>query len=121
MTRPGLTAKQQDAFDAILAHQAEHGLTPTIAELAAALGVSSKSTAVRLILALEERGYIVRMPFRARSIAVIDADALPKRGMTVELRAKLLAYCRSRGEKPADVIADAVALFLDAEDGAVAA
>ena len=40
-------------------------------DIQAYLGLKSRSSAFRLVVQLEERGFVVRVPFRARSIKVV--------------------------------------------------
>lgn len=47
------------------------GVAPTIGEIAQRLGYLSKTHALKLVLGLEERGFIRRMPNRARAIEVV--------------------------------------------------
>lgn len=121
MSLPGLTREMQRAHDAVLAYLATQGRMPSRRELAAALGQKSQSGAQRLIESLVARGYLTRLPRKAFAIALTDAAEVGRIALPLPLAAKLEAYCRLRGDKPADVIADAVALFLDAEEGEVAA
>lgn len=56
----GLTARQADALDCIKRHIGQHGEAPVLTEIAAALGLKSKTSALRLVVGLEERGAIHR-------------------------------------------------------------
>jgi repressor LexA len=47
------------------------GTVPSFGEMAVAMGLSSKSAVHRIVTALEERGFIRRLPNRARAIEVI--------------------------------------------------
>lgn len=67
----GLTTQQSACLRAIAEHQAQHGISPTHDELASALGLASKSGVARLLLALETRGRIQRLPNRSRAITII--------------------------------------------------
>ena len=49
-----------------------NGLSPSFEEMKVAMDLQSKSGVHRLIVALEERGYIRRLPNRARALAVIN-------------------------------------------------
>lgn len=60
----------QELFDAT-------GIAPSYKELARELGVTSRGSVHRLILALEERGYITRLPHRARTIAIRRRVPMP--------------------------------------------
>ena len=71
--RVGLTSRQLDAPTFIEAYAEEHGkITPTFEEIAVAMDLRSRSGVYRLLEGLEERGYIVRMPRRARSIQLVE-------------------------------------------------
>lgn len=50
---------------------AETGITPSFEEMKGALGLASKSGVFRLLSGLEERGFIRRLPNRARAIEVL--------------------------------------------------
>jgi len=67
---PGLTPKQDELLRYLI-HREESGQgTSSYEEMAAALGVVSKSNIHRLVDGLEERGHIRRIPHRARQITV---------------------------------------------------
>jgi repressor LexA len=66
-----LTDMQLRTLRFIEARVGTTGVAPSYSELAKALGVSSKSGVNRLVCALEERGYIRRIPHRARAIEVV--------------------------------------------------
>lgn len=50
-------------------------ITPSFDEMRRALDLGSKSSVHRLVVALEERGRIRRLPNRARSVEVVQAAA----------------------------------------------
>jgi len=66
-----LTTKQKELLVFIHARLQETGVPPSFEEMKAALDLQSKSGVHRLIMALEERGFIRRLPHRARAIEVI--------------------------------------------------
>lgn len=66
----GLTARQRELLSFIRKYLGEHGIVPSFDEMKDALGLSSKSGVHRMIEALVERGYIERMPKRARAITL---------------------------------------------------
>lgn len=66
-----LTRKQHDLLRFIHERMRESGVPPSFDEMKEALDLRSKSGIHRLILALEERGFIRRLPNRARAIEVI--------------------------------------------------
>ncbi|MFN4039766.1 MAG: transcriptional repressor LexA [Erythrobacter sp.] len=74
-----LTAKQHELIRFIQQRLEETGVSPSFEEMKEALDLKSKSGVHRLISALEERGFIRRLPNRARALEVIrqPEDATP--------------------------------------------
>jgi len=71
-----LTRKQHELLTFIQTRLEESGISPSFEEMKEALDLKSKSGVHRLISALEERGFIRRLPNRARALEVIrDSDA----------------------------------------------
>lgn len=66
-----LTRKQQELLFFIQERMKESGIPPSFDEMKDALDLASKSGIHRLITALEERGFIRRLPNRARALEVI--------------------------------------------------
>ena len=66
-----LTRKQLDLLRFIQQRLRESGVPPSFDEMKDALDLKSKSGIHRLITALEERGFLRRLPNRARAIEVI--------------------------------------------------
>jgi repressor LexA len=66
-----LTRKQHELLNFINRRLAEDGVSPSFEEMKEALGLKSKSGIHRLISGLEERGFIRRLPHRARALEVI--------------------------------------------------
>ncbi|MES2271705.1 MAG: transcriptional repressor LexA [Pseudomonadota bacterium] len=66
-----LTPKQQELLTFIHNHLEEGGVSPSFEEMKEALDLRSKSGIHRLINALEERGFIRRLPNRARALEVL--------------------------------------------------
>ena len=66
-----LTRKQLDLLRFIQQRMQECGVPPSFDEMKDALDLRSKSGIHRLIMALEERGFIRRLPNRARALEVI--------------------------------------------------
>ena len=86
-----LTRKQLELLMFVHERLKESGVPPSFDEMKDALDLRSKSGIHRLIKALEERGFIKRLPNRARAIEVIR---LP------ESMQPSLAAARSRGFSP---------------------
>jgi len=66
-----LTRKQQELLLYINRRLGEDGVSPSFDEMKDAVGLKSKSGIHRLITALEERGFIRRLPHRARALEVL--------------------------------------------------
>ncbi len=66
-----LTRKQHELIRFIQARLEESGVSPSFEEMKEALDLKSKSGVHRLISALEERGFIRRLPNRARALEVL--------------------------------------------------
>lgn len=85
-----LTRKQYDLLTFIHDRLQETGVSPSFDEMKAALDLKSKSGIHRLITGLEERGYIRRLPHRARALEVVrlpentEPEKLPIRNRRVE-------------------------------------
>ena len=73
-----LTRKQHDLLTHLIQYVETHNIAPSFEELCRATGLKSKSGIHRLMLALEERGYIARLHHRARAVAILRyADGTP--------------------------------------------
>ena len=66
-----LTAKQRELLLFIDTRLKDDGISPSFDEMREALDLKSKSGVHRLISALEERGFIRRLPNRARALEVM--------------------------------------------------
>ena len=66
-----LTKKQKQLLNYISTFQSRNGVTPSYEEMKDALELRSKSGIHRLILALEERGFLKRLAHKARALEII--------------------------------------------------
>lgn len=66
-----LTRKQRELLQFIQDRLGNTGVSPSFDEMKDALGLKSKSGVHRLITGLEERGFIRRLPHRARALEVM--------------------------------------------------
>lgn len=74
-----LTKKQIELLEFIQKRMARDGVPPSFDEMKVALDLRSKSGIHRLVTALEERGFIRRLPHRARALEILRLpDALAK-------------------------------------------
>ncbi len=79
-----LTEKQSELLRFIHTRLQSNGVPPSFDEMKVALDLKSKSGIHRLIMALEERGFIRRLPNRARALEVLR---LPEQTALKEPRA----------------------------------
>jgi repressor LexA len=86
-----LTVKQKELLMFIHERLKESGVPPSFDEMKEALDLKSKSGIHRLITALEERGFLRRLPHRARAMEIVR---LP------ESMPPPLAAARARGFSP---------------------
>ena len=77
-----LTRKQAELLRFIHERLKEAGVPPSFDEMKDALDLRSKSGIHRLITALEERGFIRRLPNRARAIEVINCRNWSANGLS---------------------------------------
>tara|TARA_Y100000816_G_scaffold290832_1_gene280505 strand:+ start:897 stop:1577 length:681 start_codon:yes stop_codon:yes gene_type:complete len=66
-----LTKKQKELLTYIRNFQSKNGVTPSYEEMKVALNLRSKSGIHRLIIALEERGFVKRLAHKARALEII--------------------------------------------------
>ena len=76
-----LTRKQMDLLEFIHKRMTKDGVPPSFDEMKEALDLRSKSGIHRLITALEERGFIRRLPHRARALEILKLpEAMENKG-----------------------------------------
>ena len=74
-----LTQQQKHMLTVLIDHFNDHDVPPSFEELCTIMDLKSKSGIHRLLSGLEERGYIRRLPNRARAIEVLKyPDGSPK-------------------------------------------
>lgn len=67
-----LTTRQAAALQFIESYQRDHGAaSPSLSEIAAAVGIRAKSGSHRLLEGLIERGFIRKRPHQSRSIEIL--------------------------------------------------
>lgn len=102
-----LTRKQHELIRFIQAKLEETGISPSFEEMKEALDLKSKSGVHRLISALEERGFIRRLPNRARALEVLrqpDNAARPTPAANGNAAAAIVRPAAARPEPANDVI-----------------
>jgi repressor LexA len=99
-----LTSKQRELLLFIHQRIKESGVSPSFDEMKEALDLASKSGIHRLITALEERGFIRRLPHRARALEVLKlpdsaAATAPPRGRS-SFRPSVVAHRAASADVP---------------------
>jgi len=105
-----LTRKQHELLLYIAQQVSRDGVSPSFDEMKEALGLRSKSGIHRLVTALVERGFIKRIPNRARALEVVrlpEAEAYGERGKP----ARTLLRALRRRLDPADAIENELPLY----------
>lgn len=72
--REPLTPRQREALEFIAANAFLYG--PTIREIAAGLGIRNHNAAARHVAELERKGWVRRLPRKARAIEVVPEAQL---------------------------------------------
>lgn len=79
MTRPTApTARQTELMVCLRDYRHRHGISPTMIELGAMLGIS-KEAVFEHVANLERRGFLTRTKHAARSITIAESVELPPR------------------------------------------
>ncbi len=100
-----LTRKQHELICFIEDRLNNSGISPSFEEMKEALGLKSKSGVHRLISALEERGFLRRLPNRARALEVVRA---PERGEELAAVAPSNVIAMPRVSNPLPTVANDV-------------
>jgi repressor LexA len=108
-----LTRKQHELIRFIQTRLEETGVSPSFEEMKEALDLKSKSGVHRLISALEERGFIRRLPNRARALEVLRnpediTRALPRAAAARPANDGGLAASRQPSVRPAYAANDVI-------------
>ncbi|WP_054309987.1 MarR family transcriptional regulator [Mesorhizobium sp. 1M-11] len=70
----GLTRRQSELLAFLKAYQAANGFSPSYAEIAAHLGLNTRSSVNRMVDALQARGAIRRRKGLKRSLEIIENE-----------------------------------------------
>src|SRR4051812_3929028 len=95
-----LTVKQRELLMFIDQRLGQTGISPSFDEMREALDLKSKSGVHRLISALEERGFIRRLPNRARALEVVKLPETRPAATVVPLRPAAPAAANDMVELP---------------------
>ena len=74
-----LTRKQRELLLFLEEKISQSGVTPSFEEMKDKVGLKSKSGIHRLISALEDRGFIKKLPFKARAIEILKSPNIKQR------------------------------------------
>ena len=74
-----LTRRQKQLLLFLEERISRSGITPSFEEMKNKVGLKSKSGIHRLITALEERGFIRKLPFKARAIEILKSPKINQR------------------------------------------
>lgn len=108
----GLTARQRELYQFIAARLRQDGIAPSFTEMAQAVGLAPKSKGRigEMLTALELRGYVRRIPHKARAIELVpQGDAIELRP---EVRAAALELARRTHTSLRTVYAEAIAAYV---------
>ena len=95
-----LTAKQRELLIFIDDRLKEDGVSPSFDEMREALDLKSKSGVHRLISALEERGFIRRLPNRARALEILKLPEVRSSATVTPIRPVAVAPANDTMEIP---------------------
>jgi len=95
-----LTAKQRELLLFVDKRLNESGISPSFDEMREALELKSKSGVHRLISALEERGFIRRLPNRARALEVLKLPEMRPAASVTPIRPAVAAPANDTMEIP---------------------
>ena len=114
-----LTPKQKQLLLFINERIEATGVSPSFDEMKEALDLKSKSGIHRLIMALEERGFIRRLPHRARALEVTKMPERARAGLDSERRPRGFMPTVIEGTKRAFEESAQAPFLRDREDGGV--
>ncbi len=69
-----LTERQKECYEVMREYKKRNGVIPSYAEIVDLMGLSNKSEVNRLVLGMEKRGAIQRIPHAARAIKLLPID-----------------------------------------------
>jgi SOS-response transcriptional repressor LexA len=107
----GTTRKQAELLAFLRDRQHVGGAMPSYDEMAAAIGLHSKSGIARMIPALVDRGLVRHMPNHARSIEVVEET---QQALDANTDLALNNYCAATGYSRRSVLAIAVRDYIAA-------
>lgn len=106
----GLTRKQQEVFRYLVEYFDNSGRAPSYGEIAKHLRITSRSVVMRHLDELMARGYIRRIPNKARAIEILGQPSSVR--LTSQVNEMLVRYAKREGVKPETVVAEAIRAYL---------
>ncbi len=91
--RARLTERQNQVYEYVRSHVRAHGKPPTLKEIGEALAISSTNGVHKLLVALEQKGYLRRTPKESRGLTILGEDV---RGGGAESEAPYLPLMAAR-------------------------
>lgn len=107
MTPSGLTRQQSKVLAYIRGYIAEHGCSPSYAEIAAGLNIVTRSAILRHVHALADKGRITLQARGARSIALTAVDALILH-LPADITRRVQHLAGVAGVTPEDIVVEAL-------------
>ena len=98
----GLTTRARELPAVIREWIIVRGVTPTYAELAEEVGLSSKSGVHRLVTQLEERGLVRRLPDKWQSLTLVEPRTIT---LPEDVAVQLRHAARAAGRTPEEHVA----------------
>lgn len=86
-----LTIKQKKLLDFINSYYFQNSIYPTYDEMKEALEIKSKSSIHKLISSIEERGFIERIPHKARAIRFSNKEGINNNNNKIPFLGKIAA------------------------------
>lgn len=106
----GLTQKQQQVFQFLADRIGNTGIAPSYEEIAKELGITSNAIVMRHLDELMARGYIRRIPHKARAIEILGQPSSVRLSSQVT---ELLNKCaKKEGVKPETLAEEAIRSYL---------
>jgi repressor LexA len=97
-----ITLRQQEVLDFIRSHQSEHGVVPTLREIARHFEFRSMTAAADHVRSLRRKGYLAHTPRLARSHRVLSPlDALRHPSIDIPILGIIAAGCAELREQEA--------------------
>lgn len=89
--RAGLTPRMAQLLDILRRSIEANGCAPSYAEMAEAMGLSSRGAVAGMVDRLEDRGFVRRLAGQARTITIVEQS-----GLSPETERRISVYCRNR-------------------------